>query len=129
MSVCCFCQNIFGRVVSRAQNFLIWASMGIVTSIYVISFGVCSLNSLLSSNENTDLFQTLLFSCSSISSLFNLKKLGHRTECVNLLAEQLALAVINAVTDWLIMYLPVVLIKQSMLDRRQKSEPHLSAHI
>ncbi|QDS68230.1 hypothetical protein FKW77_010593 [Venturia effusa] len=102
MSVCCWCHEIFGRVISRRQNFLIWAAMSIVSSIWAISFG------------------TLIFSCSPVSSLWNPRKLLQGDGCVNVSAAQLVLAIVNAISDWLVMYLPLALIKHSELNSRQK---------
>ncbi|KAE9983061.1 hypothetical protein EG328_010298 [Venturia inaequalis] len=102
MSVCCFCQNIFGRVNSLRKTFLIWASMGTVTSLWIISFG------------------TLIFSCSPVSSLWNARKLVSGDGCINVAVQQLVFAIINAISDWLIMYLPLVLIRQSDLNSTQK---------
>ncbi|TID16949.1 integral membrane protein [Venturia nashicola] len=103
MSVCCFCLNIFGRVISRRKNFIVWASMATVSSIWIISSG------------------TLIFSCSPVSSLWDARKVATGDGCINIAAEQLALAIINAISDWLIMYLPLALLKQSDLNSTQKT--------
>ncbi|KAE9968378.1 hypothetical protein EG327_011067 [Venturia inaequalis] len=63
---------------------------------------------------------TLIFSCSPVSSLWNARKLVSGDGCINVAVQQLVFAIINAISDWLIMYLPLVLIRQSDLNSTQK---------
>jgi hypothetical protein len=74
-----------------------------------------------------DLEQTTIFSCSPVSNLWNPRALIFPHGCVNIALLQFVLALISAVSDFLVMWLPLVLIKRTMIDERRRSEsPFLS---